>query len=251
MTSDHKNLKHHYSNTRRGSGAQPIIEVNNLVKTYTDGGIVAHVLKNIDFTVEAGDFVSIMGKSGAGKSTFLYQMSVLDHPTSGDIVIDGIRTRELTHDMRTHLRLVELGYVFQDYALMPELTAVENVMTPILMQGKNFREAYEIAAIALTQVGLKDKMRNLPSQLSGGQQQRVSIARAIAHSPKIIFADEPTANLDSESSRLVIDIFKELNEKQKMTIVMVTHEEEYSLMTKRIVTMSDGKIVNDTRQRPV
>lgn len=223
-----------------------IIHVQDLVKTYVDGQIVTPVLKGISLTIDAGEFVAIMGKSGAGKSTFLYQMSLLDHPTSGKIAIDGVDIEALNQEERTNFRLHELGYVFQDYALMPELTAIENVMTPLLMQGKTYAQAWTVSADALTKVGLEGKFNNLPSQLSGGQQQRVSIARAVAHKPKIIFADEPTANLDTESSRRVINIFKDLNEQNNQTIVMVTHEEEYSKMTKRIVSLSDGQIVHDT-----
>ncbi|HRH26301.1 MAG TPA: ABC transporter ATP-binding protein [Candidatus Paceibacterota bacterium] len=224
---------------------QNIISIKNLTKTYSSGNIETHVLKGIDFEVKQGEFVAIMGRSGAGKSTLLYQMSLLDHPTGGAIVLDGKNTEKMSQDERTTFRLMELGYVFQDYALMPELTAIENVMIPLLMQGSPKARASKIAEDALTKVGLGDKLYNLPSQLSGGQQQRVSIARAIAHGPKIIFADEPTANLDSESSRLIIDIFRDLNERAGQTIIMVTHEEEYSKLAKRIVTLSDGLITSD------
>jgi putative ABC transport system ATP-binding protein len=224
---------------------QNIINIKNLTKTYSSGNIETHVLKGINFEVKPGEFVAIMGRSGAGKSTLLYQMSLLDHPTGGQIVLDGRNTEKMSQDERTTFRLMELGYVFQDYALMPELTAIENVMTPLLMQGTSKQHAAKVSEDALTKVGLGDKLYNLPSQLSGGQQQRVSIARAIAHGPKIIFADEPTANLDSESSRLIIDIFRDLNERAGQTIIMVTHEEEYSKLSKRIVTLSDGMITSD------
>jgi putative ABC transport system ATP-binding protein len=225
-----------------------IISVRGLTKTFFSGNIVTPVLKGIDFDVEYGDFVAIMGRSGAGKSTFLYQVSLLDHPTSGSVIVDGVEVLGLNTDQRTDFRLHNLGYVFQDYALMMELSAIENVMVPIIMQGKSKDIARKIAAEALDNVGLQGKHNNLPSQLSGGQQQRVSIARAIAHNPKIIFADEPTANLDTESSRRVIEIFKQLNEKGQ-TVIMVTHEEEYSKAAKRIVTLSDGLIVTDHRLR--
>ncbi len=224
-----------------------MITVKNLTKTYINGPILTPVLKGIDLNVERGEFVALVGRSGAGKSTFMYQIGLLDNPTTGEIILDGIDTHSLTSDERTTFRLERLGYVFQDYALMPELNAIENVMVPLLMQGKPSALARNIARNSLDKVGLEGKYNNLPSQLSGGQQQRVSIARAVAHEPTILFADEPTANLDTESSLRVIEIFKELNEKTGQTIIMVTHEEEYSALTQRIITLSDGKVVSDER----
>ncbi len=220
-----------------------IIEVKNLTKSFTDGLNVTQVLKGLDFEVHEGEFVAIMGRSGAGKSTFLYQMSLLDNPTSGSIKLDSHITDHMTSGEKTHYRLMELGYVFQDYSLLPELTALENIMVPLLMQGITIDVAKKRAMEALTSVNLSERSGNLPSELSGGEQQRVSIARAITHKPKILFADEPTANLDSISSRLVMDIFKKLNKEDKLTIVMVTHEEEYGRLADRIVRLSDGLIV--------
>lgn len=161
--------------------------------------------------------------------------------------MDGINTSNLTQAEKTAIRLQKLGYVFQDYALLPELTAIENVLLPMIMQGMELREAQSQAAFALKRIGLSDKTNNLPSQLSGGQQQRVSIARAIAHHPSILFADEPTANLDSANARVVIDAFTELH-KEGQTIVMVTHEEEYARRAKRLITMKDGLIISDQMQ---
>ncbi len=220
-----------------------IIEVKNLTKSFTDGLNVTQVLKGLDFEVHEGEFVAIMGRSGAGKSTFLYQMSLLDNPTSGSIKLNSHITDHMTSGEKTHYRLMELGYVFQDYSLLPELTALENIMVPLLMQGITIDVAKKRAMEALTSVNLSERSGNLPSELSGGEQQRVSIARAITHKPKILFADEPTANLDSISSRLVMDIFKKLNKEDKLTIVMVTHEEEYGRLADRIVRLSDGLIV--------
>lgn len=219
-----------------------IIHTKNLVKTFVDGEKETHVLKGIDFNVNQGEFIAIMGRSGAGKSTFLYQMSLLDEPTSGEIIIDGHDTHAMSNDEKTEFRLRSLGYVFQDYALLPDLTAQENVALPLLMQGLSKAAGYEIAQKALDKVGLGHRVGNLPSKLSGGEQQRVSIARAIAHEPKILFADEPTANLDSISSRMVIDIFKELHAKGQ-TIIMVTHEEEYGAVAERVIRLADGRIV--------
>jgi putative ABC transport system ATP-binding protein len=219
-----------------------LIEVKKIVKTYTNGDLNTFVLKGIDLSVEKGEFVTIIGRSGAGKSTLLYQMGLLDTPTSGDVIISGKDVSNLSEHERTNFRLKELGYVFQDYALLPDLTAVENVLLPIIMQNIDKKTAYNMAKKALETVGMGDKLDNLPSQLSGGEQQRVSVARAVAHKPNILFADEPTANLDNNSSDLVMNLFKELNEKGQ-TIIMVTHEDRYGKIGDRVVTIDDGKIL--------
>jgi putative ABC transport system ATP-binding protein len=219
-----------------------MIKVKNITKTFKNGDVETHVLKGIDVEIHSGEFVAIMGKSGAGKSTLMYQMSLLDHPTTGEIIVDGKNVTELTHDERTKFRLDNLGYIFQDYALVPELTAIENIMVPLLMQGKTDTEAKTIAKNSLAKIGLGHRENNLPSQMSGGEQQRVSIARAVAHNPKILFADEPTANLDNVSSQAVMDIFKELHN-QGQTIVMVTHEKEYTVYCDRVIHISDGQVV--------
>ena len=223
-----------------------MIEVKNLKKSFQDGEKTTEVLKGIDFMTKSGDFVAIMGRSGAGKSTLLYQMSLLDEPTAGEIFIDGKDVLALSTAERTSFRLSQLGYVFQDYALLPEMTALENVALPLLMQSLPEKKAYAKAAEHLTLVGLGQRLHNLPSQLSGGEQQRVSIARAIAHEPKILFADEPTANLDNESSRIVMDIFKKLHS-EGQTIIMVTHEVEYSKFAERIIHLDNGQIISDER----
>jgi len=220
-----------------------MIETKNLVKAFKNGSVETRVLKGVDFKAENGNFIAIMGRSGAGKSTFLYQMSLLDEPTSGEIIIDNRNTHTLSAEEKTIFRLNMFGYVFQDYALLPELTALENVALPLLMQDGNKNRAYKKAEEALVRVGLSTRLNNLPSQLSGGEQQRVSIARAVAHNPKILFADEPTANLDNESAQIVMGIFIELH-KQGQTIIMVTHEEEYAKMAEKIVRLDDGKIIS-------
>lgn len=221
-----------------------MIEIKNLTKTYRDGEVVTQVLKGLDFFVKEGDFVAIMGRSGAGKSTFLYQMSMLDDPSGGEIKIDGVDVMKLSDEQKSAFRLKQLGYVFQDYALLPDLTAIENVALPLLMKGEKKPLAYRHAKKMLERVGLGHRINNTPANLSGGEQQRVSVARAIVHKPKILFADEPTANLDNFSSRQVMDIFMELN-KEGQTIIMVTHEEEYAQDAKRIVRLDDGKILDD------
>jgi putative ABC transport system ATP-binding protein len=219
------------------------IEAHGITKSFIDGTTTTQVLKGIDLFITKGEFVAIMGRSGAGKSTLLYQLSLLDVPTSGSITLLGNIVDDFTNSKKTEYRLYELGYVFQDYSLLPELTAIENVMVPLLMQGVKKSEARKLAQAALLSVDLEYKENNLPSELSGGEQQRVSIARAIIHKPKILFADEPTANLDLASSHLVMDIFKKLHREYGMTIVMVTHEEDYGKMADRIIKLSDGVVV--------
>lgn len=223
-----------------------MIRAENIVKKFGKGDLELTALKNITVEIDTGDFVAIIGPSGAGKSTLMYQMSLLDHPNEGEVYIDGVKTSELNTPERTEFRLHNLGFVFQDYALLPELNALENVALPIIMADTYKHEAYDLAKKALERIGLGDKLNNLPSQLSGGQQQRVSIARAIAHGPKILFADEPTANLDLNSSHQVLEIFAELN-KDGQTIIMVTHEQEYAQRAKRVITLVDGQIETDIR----
>lgn len=221
-----------------------IIEAKNIHRKFGEGALEAHVLKGIDFTVAEGEFVAIMGKSGAGKSTLMYQLSVLDEPTDGEILIDDVDIIGLNETERTAFRLDTLGYVFQNYALVPDLTAEENVMIPLLMRGNSWEQSKRVAREAIDGVGLTGKYKNLPAELSGGEQQRVSIARAIAGKPKILFADEPTANLDTVSGTQVIELITKLNRDYGQTVVMVTHEREYAMNCNRIVHMEDGKVVS-------
>lgn len=222
-----------------------IIEAKNIHRVFGKGALRTHVLKGIDITVEENDFIAIMGKSGAGKSTLMYQLSVLDRPTDGEILIDDADVLSLTEKQLTNFRLNTLGYVFQDYALVPDLDARENVMMPLLMRGMSWQEARTKSDSSLDAVGLAGKYTNLPAELSGGEQQRVAIARAIAGDPKIIFADEPTANLDSVSGHQVIDLLTKLHDEHNQTIVMVTHEREYAQNCNRIIHIEDGKIVTE------
>lgn len=221
-----------------------IIKATNIHRKFGEGALEAHILKGIDVTVQEGEFVAIMGKSGAGKSTLMYQLSVLDEPTEGSVIINGTNVVELDERERTAFRLNTLGYVFQNYALVPDLSAEENVMIPLLMRNYAWQEAKQMARVAIDGVGLVGKYTNLPAELSGGEQQRVSIARAVAGKPKILFADEPTANLDTVSGTQVIDLITDLNKKDGQTVVMVTHEREYAMGCDRIIHMSDGVIVN-------
>lgn len=220
-----------------------MIEVKNLKRSFLNGEVETQVLKGIDLKVETGEFVAIMGRSGAGKSTLMYQMSLLDEPNSGEIHIDNYDVHTMTPEEKTKFRLEKLGYVFQDYALIPDLSALENVALPLLMLNYPKKKAYEIALEALSKVGLVNQLHHLPSQLSGGEQQRASIARAISHKPEILFADEPTANLDNESSKNIMEIFLSLHN-EGQTIIMVTHEEPYGKMTEKIIRLDDGKIIN-------
>ncbi len=223
-----------------------MISARNIIKSFHDGEREQMVLRGISLEVDDGEFVAVIGRSGAGKSTLLYQLSLLDHPTSGSISLDGIETSTLNHEERARFRLERLGYVFQDYAIMPDLTAAENVAITVMMRGETKNDALAEAARVLERVGLESRLHYLPSQLSGGEQQRVSIARALVNNPRILFADEPTANLDSETGSRVISLLTELN-KAGQTIVMVTHEEEYKNFAKRVITLSDGLIVSDKK----
>lgn len=226
-----------------------MIQIKNLTKTFQTGEHTLVALDHLSLTITDGEFLAITGRSGAGKSTMLYQLSLLDRPTSGSIIIGEQDTSQFAINERVKYRRDHFGFIFQDYALLPSLTAEENVMLPLLMQGIDKKTALKKAQEALDKVELADKYLNLPSQLSGGQQQRVSIARSIVHNPKILFADEPTANLDTESSQTILNIFLELNKKEKLTIVMVTHESDYADLAQRNISLRDGKIILDKIQR--
>ena len=229
--------------TQEHNEIRPIIlQIRNLVKTYHDGGVETRVLKSLTLDIYEGEFLAIVGRSGAGKSTLLHHMSLLDTPTSGEVFLRGREVSSLDEEEKTLIRLNEFGYIFQDYALIPELTAEENVMLPLLMKGEEERRARTLARESLDQVSLNGKYHNRPNQLSGGEQQRVSIARAVAHTPSILFADEPTANLDSQSAEQVLEVLLSLNKKGQ-TIVMVTHDMEYTKSCNRIIHLDDGVIV--------
>ncbi len=226
-----------------------IISAKNIRRSFGKDNLITHVLRGVDVSVAEGEFVAIMGKSGAGKSTLMYQLSVLDTPSSGELQVDNTDVINMSEKERTSFRLNTLGYVFQDYALVPDLSARENVMMPLLMRGENWANASKKADEAIDNVGLAGKYLNLPAELSGGEQQRIAIARAIASTPKIIFADEPTANLDSVSSRQIIDLISSINRDNGQTVVMVTHEREYALGANRILHMEDGVIVLEEKLR--
>lgn len=225
----------------------PLIIGTGITKSFGTGDLITHVLRGIDITIMEGEFVAIMGKSGAGKSTLMYQLSVLDEPTTGTISVAGVETTTLSEKEQTDFRLHTLGYVFQDYALVPDLSAEENVLLPLMMRGVRKDDARIVAQKAIDSVGLAGKYKNLPSELSGGEQQRIAIARAVAGKPRILFADEPTANLDSISGEQIIALLTSLNKEQGQTIVMVTHEREYAQSADRIINMEDGRIVGEDK----
>ena len=223
-----------------------VIRTEKLVKTFIDGTQEIRVLRGIDLTIEAGQFLSITGSSGTGKSTLVYQLGLLDYPTSGEVFLHNKPANKMSVVEKTQYRLKEFGFVFQDYALIPEMKAWENVALSILMRGSSIEVAKQKAVDALNKLGIGNRTEHFPGQLSGGESQRVSVARAIVHGPKILFADEPTANLDSDRSRQIIDIFHNLH-KEGQTIVMVTHEIEYAKEAERLIVMKDGEIFTDEK----
>ncbi len=218
-----------------------MIIVKNLLKTYGHGTSAVHALKGVDFNVKEGEFVAIMGRSGSGKSTLLRIMGLLDLPTGGEISIDGIDALKLHEKDRAKFRLEKLGYVFQEHSLIAELNVLENVYLPAVadLARNNYKHrAEEILEI----VGLKDRINHYPTEISGGEQQRVAIARALINQPKTLFADEPTASLDEDSSKIVLDLFCKLNKEMKQTIVMVTHEPDDKQYVDRVIWMKDGRL---------
>lgn len=220
----------------------PILETRNLVKTYTNGDVVTPVLHGVDVSVNEGEFVALMGPSGSGKSTLMHILGFLDRPTSGVYCFAGDDVSTLSDDEQAKRRAGDVGFVFQAFHLLPRLTALENVMLPLAYRGVGLAERKVRATNMLTSMGLADRLDHLPNQLSGGQKQRVAIARALVADPKVIFADEPTGNLDSAASAQVLNILRGLNMNGK-TIVMVTHEPEAAKYASRIIKMKDGRIV--------
>lgn len=221
-----------------------MIDIKNLTKTYNIGKMSIEILKGIDLTVNEGEYVSIMGPSGSGKSTFLNIIGCLDRLTTGTYTLDGKNIENLNDNELSEIRCKKVGFVFQSYNLLPKLNAIENVELPAKYLGMDRNKRKERAEELLRLVGLEDRMHHLPNELSGGQKQRVAIARALINDPKIIFADEPTGNLDSKSTEEILEIFKKLNDKG-VTILMVTHEEDVARHTKRIVRLRDGIIQSD------
>jgi putative ABC transport system ATP-binding protein len=224
-----------------------MIRTEDLHKIYPMGDVEVKALDGVDLEIAKGEFIGIMGPSGSGKTTLLHMLGILDHPTTGKILIDGIDIGKLTDYEKTMFRLYKLGYVFQDYALVPDLTVSENVCLPAMLRYDRTAAEYIAATRSILQdIGLWERKDHLPRELSGGQQQRVAIARAIVNHPDILFADEPCANLDTENSQTVLNLFKKINEETGQTIVMVSHEDWHKEYFDRIIRLRDGKIVNET-----
>jgi putative ABC transport system ATP-binding protein len=223
-----------------------MIEISDLRKTYHMGNVEVRALDGVTLDIAKGEFLGIMGPSGSGKSTLLHMLGLLDEPTSGKIFIDGMDIAKLTDYEKTMFRLYRLGYVFQDYALVPDLTVMENVSLPAMLRKDRDEDQYRRDSYGILQkIGLCDRRDHLPRELSGGQQQRVSLARAMVNKPEILFADEPCANLDSENSKMVLELFREINESMHQTIVMVSHEDWHKEYFHRIIRLRDGRIISD------
>jgi putative ABC transport system ATP-binding protein len=219
-----------------------MIEVTDLKKIYLLGRIEVAALRGVSLTIKKGEFVGIMGPSGSGKSTLLHQLGLLDRPSAGHIRIDGTDVSQMDDEARTVFRLLHLGYVFQDYALVSELNVMENVAIPMIMQGRPLSECNAAATRVLEKVGLENRLEHLVYELSGGEQQRVSIARALVNTPSILFADEPCANLDTDNSRVVLELFRAVNRELGQTIVMVSHEQWHMEYFDRIIFIRDGML---------
>jgi len=223
-----------------------IIKTENLKREFTVGSEKVEALKGIDLAVEKGDFIAIMGPSGSGKTTLMNIIGCLDTPSSGNYYLNSQLVNELDEDSLAGIRNKEIGFVFQSFHLLAKNSALDNVLLPMKYAGTDINEATERAKYILEQVGLSDRINHGPSELSGGQQQRVAIARALVNKPSILFADEPTGNLDSKTGDDVMNLFKELNE-EGQTIILITHEEDIAKQSRRIINIKDGLIESDTK----
>jgi macrolide export ATP-binding/permease protein macB len=224
-----------------------IISLQNVVKTFSLGENEVHALRGVSFDIEQGGCVSIVGPSGSGKTTCMNMIGCLDRPTSGDVFVDGKNTATMKDTELAHLRNKTIGFVFQQYFLLPSFTVLENVMLPLRYQGISKSERKRLATEELEKVGLANRLKHKPNELSGGQKQRVAIARALVTKPKVILADEPTGALDSETGLSVLDLFLNIN-KTGTALVIVTHNMEIANMTKRLIHIKDGLVVEDTVQ---
>ncbi len=226
--------------------AETLIELRGLTKTYGSGDAKFKALCGVDLSIRRGEFVAVMGPSGSGKSTLMNLLGCLDSPTSGSYHFKGIQVESLNKDQRSLIRRHALGFIFQGFNLLARTSALENVELPLLYRGYSRKQRHQMARDALASVGLPDKERNTPAELSGGQQQRVAIARAIVTQPDTLFADEPTGNLDSKTTREIMELLTRLNSERGISIIMVTHEDEVAAYAKRIIHVRDGLISKDT-----
>jgi len=220
-----------------------MIKLENIYKTYELSGEKITALDNINLEIKEGEFVSIIGKSGSGKSTMLNVLGMLDDWDSGEYILDGIKASDLKGNEVAKIRNQKMGFVYQNFNLLPKLSAVENVALPLMYSGKSNKENMKVAKEYLDLVGLSDKIHNKPTQLSGGQQQRVAIARALVNKPKILFADEPTGALDSKTSKDIMSLIQRVWKEQGITVIMVTHDDSLASQANRIIRVSDGKIL--------
>lgn len=228
-----------------------LIEAKNVVKKYKVGTEVITALDDVTLSIAQGEFLAILGTSGCGKSTLLNMLSGLERPTKGDVIINGVRINKVNEKNMSRFRSREMGFIFQQYNLIGSLTALENVMLPLTIQGVSKKERVERSKAILERLGLGNRLQNKPSQMSGGQQQRVSIARSLVSEPKIVFADEPTGNLDSHTTIEILEFLREIVREQNKTLIMVSHDLEVAMYADRIVHMLDGRItrIEDNRER--
>jgi len=223
-----------------------VISVINLYKIYKTGDIEVHALRGISLCIEKSEFITIMGSSGSGKSTFMNIIGCLDRPTRGEFYLDSVDVSDISRDELANIRNSKFGFVFQSFNLLPRTNAINNIELPLIYNGTKSSIRKELSYEALRLVGLEGRENHVPSQLSGGEQQRVAIARAIVNQPSIILADEPTGNLDSETSNEIMNIFRELNNQGK-TVIMITHEHDIAQFGKRTVTFKDGLVISDEK----
>jgi lipoprotein-releasing system ATP-binding protein len=223
---------------------EPLIKVKNLNKSFYLPGRTLHVLKDITLDLYKGEMVAIMGPSGVGKSTLLYMLGALDRPTSGNVFYQGTDIFSLNDDALADFRNRTIGFVFQFHHLLSEFTAIENVMMPLLLAGVSKKEAYERAERLLQEVGLYERLTHKPGQLSGGEQQRVAVARALILNPRVVLADEPTGNLDTQTGDELFRLLIDINREKEVTFVVVTHNEALALRCRRVIKMLDGRIIN-------
>ena len=224
-----------------------MITIEEMHKVYQMGDVTVNALQGVSFTIERGEFVAIMGPSGSGKSTLMNMIGCLDTPTSGRYQLNGVEVAELAGNALSDVRARKLGFVFQQYMLLPRQNAVRQVEMPLIYRGVGARERRRRAEVALHIVGMAQRMHHKPTELSGGQQQRVAIARALVGSPAVLLADEPTGALDTRTSAEIMQILQRLNREQSLTVVLVTHEHDIAEYAQRVLTMRDGKLVGDTR----